>query len=152
MVVFSPSVGELHRLDADLYNRPSWPICRIHRWSSPRLVLMPIADRDAALAILTTFLDLLTQDRDDCNAQEDRTALDTIYRYIDAVRSIALAVDVVQFHRIRSDDDDRWDTARVAVLRVIGQLEHADDMAKILIDDPPDASREEHNSNDDEPF
>ena len=113
---------------------------------------MPIADRDAALAILTTFLDLLTQDRDDCNAQEDRTALDTIYRYIDAVRSIALAVDVVQFHRIRSDDDDRWNTARVAVLRVIGQLEHADDMAKILIDDPPDASREEHNSNDDEPF
>ena len=25
----------LHRLDIDFNNRPSWPTCRIHRWSSP---------------------------------------------------------------------------------------------------------------------
>lgn len=113
---------------------------------------MPIADRAAALKKLTEFLALLDQDRADLAADDARTALDDIYRYVDAVRSIALAVDIVQFQRIGPDDYDRWETARVAVLRVIGQLEHADDMAKILIDEPPSALPERPGSPDDEPF
>ena len=114
---------------------------------------MPIADRDAALAKLREFLELLDQDRDDFAAREDRTALDDIYRYVDAVRSIALAVDIVQFRCIGPDDEyGSWDTARVAVLRVIGQLEHAEDMAKILVDEPSNTSPMKPNSVDDEPF
>ena len=31
----------LHRLDVDFNNRPSWPTCRIHRWSSPCYVIEP---------------------------------------------------------------------------------------------------------------
>ncbi len=33
--VEAATAGELHRSIADSYNRPSWPICRDHRWSSP---------------------------------------------------------------------------------------------------------------------
>lgn len=113
---------------------------------------MPIADRAAALEKLTKFLELLDQDREDFAADRNRSALDEIYRYVDAVRSIALAVDVVQFHRIGPDEFDRWDTARVAVLRVIGQLEHAEDMAKILTDDSPKTPPVERHNPDDEPF
>ena len=114
---------------------------------------MPIADREAALKKLNEFLELLDRDRDNFAAREDRTSLDDIYRYVDAVRSIALAVDVVQFHRIgRDDEDGSWDTARVAVLRVIGQLEHADDMARILTDDSPKTPPAVRTSPDDEPF
>ena len=50
------------------------------------------------------------------------------------------------------DDDESWDAARVAVLRVIGQLEHFDDMAKILTDDSPTTPRVERIKPDDEPF
>ena len=96
-----------------------------------------IVDREAALAKLNTFLDLLTKDRDDFDNGRDRSSLDDIYKYIDTVGAIALAVDVNQFHRIRVDDTGRWDTARIAVLRIIGQLEHADDIAKILRKPPP---------------
>lgn len=113
---------------------------------------MPIADRAAALEKLTRFLELLDQDREDYAADGNRSALDEIYRYVDAVRSIALAVDVVQFHRIGPDEFDRWDTARVAVLRVIGQLEHAEDMAKILTDDSPKTPPVERHCLEDEPF
>ena len=113
---------------------------------------MPIADRAAALKKLTEFLELLDQDRADLDAHRDRTSLDNIYRYVDAVRSIALAVDIVQFHRIGPDEFDNWAIARVAVLRVIGQLEHADDMAKILVDEPSNTPPTRHSSADDEPF
>lgn len=113
---------------------------------------MPIADRDAALKKLNEFLALLDQDRNDCAARGDRTALDDIYRYVDAVRSIALAVDVVQYQRIGADEDESWDAARVAVLRVIGQLEHANDMAKILTDDSPKTPPAKRYNPDDEPF
>ena len=113
---------------------------------------MPIADRAAALKKLTEFLQLLDQDRADCAADRDRTTLDNIYRYIDAVRSIALAVDIVQFQRIEPDEYDRWHTARIAVLRIIGQLEHADDMDKILAEGPRSRSAAIDTSADDEPF
>ena len=113
---------------------------------------MPIADRAAALEKLREFLKLLDQDRTDYREGQDRTALDDIYRYVDAVRSIVLAVDVVQFHRIGADEDESWDTARVAVLRVIGQLEHADDMVKILTDDSPTTPPAKRYNPDDEPF
>ena len=113
---------------------------------------MPIADRVAALKKLKEFLELLDQDREDLAEHGDRPALDEIYKYVDAVRSIALAVDIVQFHRIEPDKYDRWDTARVAVLRVIGQLEHAEDMAKILTDESPKTPPVGHNSPEDEPF
>ena len=113
---------------------------------------MPIADRAAALKKLTEFLELLDRDREDFATRGDRPALDTIYRYVDAVRSIALAVDIVQFHRIGPDEDSSWDTARVAVLRIIGQLEHAEDMAKILTDDSPKTPPVERHSPEDEPF
>ena len=113
---------------------------------------MPIADRAAALKKLTEFLELLDRDRKDFAARGDRPALDDIYRYVDAVRSIALAVDIVQFHRIGPDEDDGWDTARVAVLRIIGQLEHAEDMAKILTDESPKTPPVGGSSREDEPF
>ena len=113
---------------------------------------MPIADRAAALKKLKEFLALMDQDREDFAARGDRTALDDIYKYVDAVRSIALAVDVVQFHRIGADEDGSWDTARVAVLRVIGQLEHFDDMAKILTDDSPTTPPARRFNPEDEPF
>ena len=113
---------------------------------------MPIADREAALEKLNKFLELLDRDREDFAARGDRPALDDIYRYVDAVRSIALAVDVVQFHRIGADANTSWETARVAVLRVIGQLEHADDMAKILTDDSPTTPPVERYNTEDEPF
>lgn len=113
---------------------------------------MPIADRAAALEKLTEFLELLNRDREDFAAGRDRPALDNIYRYVDAVRSIALAVDVVQYQRIGPDEDESWDAARVAVLRVIGQLEHAEDMAKILTEKSPRTPPVERNSLEDEPF
>ena len=113
---------------------------------------MPIADRAKALEKLTKFLELLDRDREDYTAGGDRPALDDIYRHMDAVRSIALAVDIVQFHQIEPDEDGSWDNARVAVLRVIGQLEHAEDMAKILTDESPRTPPAERYSSDDEPF
>lgn len=113
---------------------------------------MPIADRDAALEKLREFLKLLDQDRTDCRERQDRTALDDIYRYVDAVRSIALAVDVVQYQRIGPDEDESWNAARVAVLRIIGQLEHADDMAKILTDNSPTTPPTKRFNPEDEPF
>ena len=113
---------------------------------------MPIADRAAALKKLTEFLRLLDVDREDFAERGDRSALDDIYRYVDAVRSIALAVDVVQFQRIGPDEDESWDAARVAVLRVIGQLEHAEDMAKILTDETSKTPPIDHNNRDEELF
>ncbi|MCY4176599.1 MAG: hypothetical protein OXD37_09795 [Acidimicrobiaceae bacterium] len=113
---------------------------------------MPIADRAAALEKLTNFLELLNRDRDDRDKGGNRSALDDIYRYIDAVRSIALAVDIVQFHRISPDESENWDTARIAVLRVIGQLEHAEDMAQILAEDSTNSLSIEPDSLEDESF
>ena len=44
LVVFEiiGTVGELHRSVADSYNRPSWPIRRDHRWSSPAYICSPV--------------------------------------------------------------------------------------------------------------